>query len=174
VLPTFKMAGDVDHSLTNWPKFALTIQPKVDLPLNLLISMLAALTKGLETEDSIAKNDDIEGDRLEKYQDQKPLDSLKHVAREKPYQCSAQGCNMSFSRQGDLNRHAKKHCPLQFPCTFPDRGAVFNRKDKLRGHWVKGHEGNSQPTALSSGRPRKDRDEDGNSRSSGFSGRDGS
>jgi hypothetical protein len=72
---------------------------------------------------------------------------------------------MSFCRQGDLNRHSEKHRPGEFPCIFPNCGKVFYRKDKLRLHWEKEHGESSQPSDLSSSRPRKDHDRDGNFRS---------
>jgi hypothetical protein len=124
---------------------------------------------GGQKEDSNGSNDASKDIRQEELQDDDLMGSLEHAAQCKPLQCPVPDCNTRFSRQGELKRHAKKHQPGEFACTFPSCGRVFYRKDKLRQHWEKEHGDSSRPPNLSSSRPRRGPDQDGNSRSNGFS-----
>jgi hypothetical protein len=94
-------------------------------------------------------------------------ESLQNSNPERWFHCT--DCNKKFSRQGELNRHSKKHRPGEYQCTFPDCGKVFYRKDKLRQHWEKEHADIPLPSDLRSSRPGKDHDQDGNPRSNGSS-----
>jgi hypothetical protein len=130
--------------------------------------MQVDLANGGESEDSTANNDANKDIRQEDGQDENLMRSLEHVSQYKPFQCPVPDCQTRFSRQGELNRHSKKHRPGEHPCTFPDCGKVFYRKNKLREHWEKDHDKDSRPPNLNSSRPRRDPDQDGNSRSKGF------
>jgi hypothetical protein len=98
---------------------------------------------------------------------EKTSGSLHNPEPEKWYHCEVSDCDMRFRRPGDLTRHSKKHRPGEHPCIFPECGKIFNRRDKLRDHWKKEHGDTSLPSDLSSSRPRKDHDQDGNSGSNG-------
>jgi hypothetical protein len=136
--------------------------------------MQAHVGNGGESDDSVA-NDTADKDMIpENDRGEEPMKILDHNVLERSFQCPVSGCRMSFSRQGDLNRHSKKHRPPEHPCKYPNCDKSFYRKDKLREHWEKEHRDASRPSDLSSSRPRKDPDQDGNSRSNDLSKSNGS
>ncbi|KTF90168.1 hypothetical protein cypCar_00011570 [Cyprinus carpio] len=53
--------------------------------------------------------------------------------REKPYQCTWEGCTWRFARSDELTRHFRKHTGIKpFRCTDCDRS--FSRSDHLALH----------------------------------------
>lgn len=132
-------------------------------------SIKVGVANGGESEDSMANNDASRDVRQENGKGECVPGTLVHAAQEKRFQCSAPDCDARFSRPAELKRHAKKHQPPEFPCTFPSCDEMFYRKDKLRQHWEKKHGNSSRPSDLGSNRPKGDPDQDGDSRSNGFS-----
>lgn len=128
--------------------------------------------KGKEIKDADRCNGARENSRRAKNLQKEPLESSVCKGLDKSFRCTAAGCNMRFSRQGDLNRHSKKHRPGEHPCIYPGCGKVFYRKDKLRQHWEKEHQVGLRPPDLGPVKPREDDNQDRHSRSSGSSGSD--
>ena len=150
----------LDHTpSTDHSAFALLKQPNGNMQVH--------LANGRQNENSMANNDASKDIRREERQDENAVGKLEHAAQDKPFQCP--DCDMKFSRQAEMKRHAKKHRQPDLPCTFPSCKEVFYRKDKLRQHWERKHKNSSLPSNLGSSKPGKDPDQDGNSRSNGFS-----
>ena len=57
----------------------------------------------------------------------------------KPYLCSF-GCGRSFTRKGDMERHAKSHGERNLWCSVSGCHSRFYRTDKLKEHVKKWHE----------------------------------
>ncbi|KZM25695.1 metal ion binding [Ascochyta rabiei] len=54
--------------------------------------------------------------------------------------CSEPGCDTTYLRKGDCQRHLKKHNGPFFPCTQPGCDMTFYRADKQRDHLKQGHD----------------------------------
>jgi hypothetical protein len=132
-------------------------------------SVLLEVAKGKEAE--VSKTGDNASNNMAKRDNsgEKQRERLDHTSLDRPFQCGVLNCNMTFARQGDLNRHSKKHRPGEHPCKFQGCGKVFYRKDKLRQHWEREHGNSSRPSDLGSSRHKKDDNQDGDSRSNGSS-----
>ncbi|KAI9641961.1 hypothetical protein NHQ30_009830 [Ciborinia camelliae] len=50
------------------------------------------------------------------------------------FACNSVGCGKTFGRQGDCDRHMKKHGTFEYSCPEPGCPKQFYRRDKMKDH----------------------------------------
>lgn len=61
--------------------------------------------------------------------------TVSNVSSTRRFACNSVGCSKTFGRQGDRDRHMKKHrTTFDYPCPEPGCSKQYYRRDKMKEH----------------------------------------